>query len=311
MPLKTDDLRHVLTPGPHARESLFYSLLLPDEQLMVFTYTWVGHDNRAGHLFGVAGESNERHAISAVDGVDVGERDFDDWAVGGVQVRHVDLLRRAELAVELEGVSFHASYEGVHETFSYLDNQDGCPSFVADDRFEQSCRVRGTLTLAGREIAFDTTGHRDHSWGTRDWDTFQDWKWISAQAGPDLGLNLLLMHARGETTTHGYVFRDGLLAPVVSARAGAGFDERFWQTGGEAEIVDDRGRETAVHIERFALFSFEAGERTVLNEAGCTGTIDGAPALVHFECGWDRTYAALQASRAAGTSASASAILSS
>jgi hypothetical protein len=297
VPVPTDDLRHALTPGPHARESLFYSLLLPDEQLIVFTYTWVGHDNRAGHLFVVAGECNERHAISAVDGVDIGERDFDDWEVGGMRLAHVDLLHRAELAVELDGASFHATYEGMHAAFSYLDNADGCPSFLADDRFEQSCRVRGTLSLNGREIGFDTTGHRDHSWGTRDWDTFQDWKWISAQAGPELGVNLLLMHARGQTTCHGYVFRDGLLAPIVGARVHAGFDDRFWQTGGEAEIVDDRGRRTSVRMERFALFSFEAGERTVLNESGCAGEIDGTPALVHFECGWDRAYAALQAGR--------------
>lgn len=110
------------------------------------------------------------------------------------------------------------TYEALHPAFSYRENPDGCPSYIADDRFEQSCRVVGTLSLHGREISIDTTGQRDHSWGTRDWATFQDWKWISAQAGPDLAVNLMLAHGRGETTHHGYVFRDGVVTPVAHGR---------------------------------------------------------------------------------------------
>jgi len=54
--------------------------------------------------------------------------------------------------------------------------------------------------------------------------------------------------------------------------------------------------EPAIAIDRH-LFSFEAGDRIVLNEAGCAGTIDGVPALVHLEAGWERSYAELQAAR--------------
>jgi hypothetical protein len=109
---------------------------------------------------------------------------------------------------------------------------------------------------------------------------------------------VLLMHARGETTHHGYLYRDGAVVPVVDIRARAEFDANWWQTGGTITIHDATGGETVVTAERFALFAFEAGERIVMHEAGCTGTIDGAPALVHFEAGWDKSYAALQAARA-------------
>src|SRR5438094_599627 len=57
----------------------------------------------------------------------------------------------------------------------------------ADGRFEQSGRVQGTLRVAGRTIPFDTTAHRDHSWGTRDWSSLHHWKWISGQGGPGPG----------------------------------------------------------------------------------------------------------------------------
>jgi hypothetical protein len=292
-----DDLRHTLTPGPHARESLFYNLLLPDEGLLVMFYTWVDGDGRAGHLFAVASEDNERLAFSATDGVPVGDRDFDDWEVEGLRVRHGDLLQTAHLEFDGDGVSYRAQFDALHEAFSYLDNDDGCPSFLAHNRFEQAGCMRGTLTVDGREIAFDTTAHRDHSWGERDWDSIQDWKWISAQAGEGLALNVLLLHARGETTRHGYVYRDGEVVPVVDIRVKADFDANWWQTRGTIVIVDATGREVVVEAGRFALFRFEAGERIVMHEAACTGTIDGTDALVHFEAGWDRSYAELQAAR--------------
>jgi hypothetical protein len=295
-----DDLRHRLAPGPHARESLFYNVLLPREGLMIFVYTWVDAENRAGHLFAVVGDDDERLAFSAVDGVPVGDRDFDDWVVAGMWLRHTDPLRTASLGFSGTSVSLRADFTGTHEAFDYASNEDGCPAFIADNRFEQSARVTGELVLGGRRIPFDTTGHRDHSWGTRDWDTLQDWKWISGQAGDGLSLNVMQLHARGETTRHGYVYRDGTLAAVVDVRTRAEYDERWWQTGLRMTVRDAAGRRTSLTARRYALLCFEAGDRLTLHEAGCTGTIDGRPALVHFESGWDRSYAQSQARRAAG-----------
>jgi hypothetical protein len=296
-----DDLRHAIGTGAHARESLFYGVMLPEEGLMVFVYTWVGGDDRAGHLFVVAGADDERLAFSASDGEPMDGADFGDWTVGGLHVAHADPLRRCELAFAGEDVSFTATFTGLHDAFSYLDNADGCPSTIADDRFEQSCRVTGTLVLGDREIAIDTTGHRDHSWGTRDWDAIQDWKWISGQAPGGTAFNLMVLHLRGDTTHHGYVLRDGRVVPVASARVRGTYDEHWWQNGAEVSILDEDGVTTRAELERFALFRFEAGERIVLHEAGCRGSIDGVPAPIHFECGWDKGYVALQERRATAT----------
>jgi hypothetical protein len=306
-----DDLRHHLRPGPHSRESLFYDLVLPDEGLLVFTYTWVNADDQAGHLFAVVGDDNEKLAFSAADGVPAGGTDFDDWRVdgasGNVWVKHTDLLSAATYGAAAEGASLTAEFVGTHQAFDYARNEDGCPDFIADNRFEQGARVRGTLTLHGgadgrsagaplRTIHFDTTGHRDHSWGTRDWDAIQDWKWVSAQVGTDIGINVMQLHARGETTRHGYVYRDGALAAVREVRARAEYDEHWWQTEVRLTIIDEADRRTELTAKRYALLAFEAGARMVLHEAGCLGTIDGRPAPVHFECGWDRSYAQSQTS---------------
>lgn len=270
---------------------MFHTLALPQDGLAVCVYTWVDPEDRAGYLFAVAGDNDKRHAFDTKDGVCVGAADFADWHVGALSLRHSDPLRKAEIAVELDGVSFRATYEAIHPAFSYSENRDGCPPYAADERFEQACRVRGTLTLNDREIQIDTTGQRDHSWGRRDWPTFQDWKWLSAQAEQDLAVNVMVSHARGETTHHGYVFRDGKVTPIVEARIATSYDEAFRQTAATVDVTDEGGHTTQVTLERFSFFAFGAGANTLLNEAGCTGTIEGAEAVGHFECGWDRTYA--------------------
>jgi hypothetical protein len=306
MPLTPqDDLRHALPTSPYARESLYYDIVLPDEGLLIFFYTWVDGGNRAGYLLAVVGEGDEKLAFHAGDGVDVGARDFDDWAVEGLTVRHTELLERAELGFTADDVAFSARVEGLHPAFDYQSNADGCPSFVATNRFEQSLRITGTLRVAGREIAIDGTAHRDHSWGDRDWDSMQDWKWLSAQAGEDLVLNAMQIHGRGETTFHGYVQRDGVLAGVTMLRGETEYDEQWQQRRARFRLTDETGRVTAVELERFAMLSFTAGEGIQLNEAACRGTIDGRPAAIHLENGWDAQYAATQAKRmqaqAAGT----------
>lgn len=294
-----DDLRHRLRSGPHARESLFHNVLLPDEGLMVFVYTWVDAADKAGHLFAVVGDNNERHAFSAVDGIEIGDADFDNWEVHGVHLRHTDLLRTAEFGARAENATLTAQFTALHDAFDYAQNEDGCPDFVADNRFEQAARVSGELILDGRTIAFDTTGHRDHSWGTRDWNAMQDWKWVSAQTADGTALNVMVLHARGETTYHGYVFRDGQLAPVTHARTRARYDNNWWQTDLDLSITDTEGRRTQVILNRYALLAFGAADLS-LHEAGCHATIDGQTAIGHYEAGWNRHYVEAQVARLRG-----------
>ncbi|MGQ0480951.1 MAG: DUF7064 domain-containing protein [Pseudonocardia sp.] len=296
-----DDLRHHLRPGPHSRESLFYDLVLPDEGLLVFTYTWVNADDQAGHLFAVVGDDNRRLAFSAAESVAAGGADFDDWRVEGpgghVWVKHHELLRTATYGAAAEGASLTAEFVGTHEAFDYARNEDGCPDFIADNRFEQAARVRGELVLGERKIPFDTTGHRDHSWGTRDWDAIQDWKWVSAQVDDNLALNVMVLHARGETTYHGYVVAGGELSPVVRAKSRARYDRNWWQQSLTMSVTDEAGRVTELSGERYALLNFQAGERITLNEAAFRGTVNGREARMHFENGWDRSYSDAQTAR--------------
>ncbi len=61
---------------------------------------------------------------------------------------------------------------------------------IAANHYEQSGLCKGLLTIGGKEIKINATGHRDHSWGIRDWHRPKGWTWLSVQFGTDVALNL-------------------------------------------------------------------------------------------------------------------------
>jgi hypothetical protein len=289
-----DDLRHPLS-GPFARESLFHNVVLPEEGLFVFFYTWVDADDRAGRLFAVYGEDDKPLVFDVVDGVAVGGRDFDDWAVAGMTVRHTALLQTAELAFAGDEASLSMTFDALHRAFPYAENDNGCPPAMAEARFEQSGRVQGTLTVAGRTVPFDTTAHRDHSWGARDWNSFHHWKWISGQAGDDVTFNAEQMLAGGREWINGYVNRAGLVSAVIAVEADVTYDDDdFTQRRATVVVTDAAGGTIRIEVERFSLLRFEPSDQIAMFDAGCRGSVDGRPGRVHLEIGWTKDYVAHQ-----------------
>jgi hypothetical protein len=92
--------------------------------------------------------------------------------------------------------------------------------YAMTTRYELSCTVRGTVTVAGREIPVDGPGQRDHSWGWRDWWMFP-WSWTSGRLADGRAFHAarsLLPDALLFAT--GYVLDpDGRLAPSDEVEA--------------------------------------------------------------------------------------------
>ena len=109
--------------------------------------------------------------------------------------------------------TFSNGFTGLHDAFDYASNQAGCPPYQATNRYEQGGHFRGTMNWRGRTIQIDGPGHRDHSWGRRDWDAIHHYKWL-AVAGPDRASNLMIALVEGETIYNGYVFVDGKHRPT-------------------------------------------------------------------------------------------------
>lgn len=288
----TDDLRHRFAPGVKTRDSLFWNVVLPEEELAVQIYIWTDGDGVAGRQVAVYFPDPADNMILNAYDVDLGpDSDLHDWTCAGLTVRHTDALRVAELSFDDAGIELEYRFTARHRPFSYRENPSGCPPWMALNRFEQSGRADGFLRIRGREIAFnDIWTHRDHSWGRRNWGWVHHWKWIVAGAVDGVELNVMFHIARGEHGVNGHILRDGEPIAIVDGRAHAEYDQQMGQTHLIADLIDARGSTTHLEMERYAIFHLPFGSDTLLSEAACRVSIDGTPGVGQFETLWPAGY---------------------
>jgi hypothetical protein len=230
------------------------------------------------------------------DGIAVGARDFDDWQVGGLAVA---MGSENDSTARFVGdrIAMDIAFRPMHPAYLYSRSPAGCPAYFADDRMEQSGHVTGTLTLDGRGYRVDTTGHHDHSWGTRDWAAVQHYKWLECQADRS-AVHVFELNAFGRTTVVGYVFRDGLLAHVTEADFDVDYDADWFQQKVRLQVRDDAGRVTRVEATTFARFEFPVHPGATLLDTMVTVTIDGHPGSGFCDWLWSPPYVAHMRSRA-------------
>jgi hypothetical protein len=285
-----DDRRHRPADGTKGRDSLYFNLILPDLELAVFVYTWVDQNGTAGRLVTAWGPEPEPLAFEVVHGVPMAAADFDDWRLAGLELRHPQPLRTAEIRYSGEHLQLAYDFEGSHEAFDYTRNPGGCPQWMAVNRLEQAGRAQGELRLGDRVIAFDQPAHRDHSWGRRNWRMPQHWKWVVAQTPSGRAVNLFQWVVRGETGTNGYVLRDGKPVALVDARCRASYDADMTSRSLHASLTDAAGGVTELVLHRYGTVSLPVGTDTVLHEAACRGSIDAEPGWGQFETQWPASY---------------------
>lgn len=293
------DSRHSLPDDPLSRESLVFMLQLPEHNLAAFVYTWVSGQGKAGAAFCLYGPAIGKEPIfEAVDGIPVPrDQGFDDWRVGGVHVRHRRALEEVDVTFQSERASLEYNFVANHAAYNYGSHADGCPKWFASDRFEQSGHVRGTLRIGDKIIPFDTTGHRDHSWGTRDWGVAQHWRWVEAQAGDDVSVHFFEVEAVGVRSVRGYVDRDSRIAEVVDVRTTFELDGDMLPLSIVSVVVDDLGRSTMIRGTSFANYEFKVSPLATLNEVSMAVEIDGRPGVGHIEMMWPKDYLAYMRSK--------------
>lgn len=287
-----NDGRHALRNLPLERESIPYVISLPEHGIASFVYTWVSKDNVAGCAFLVYGPGvGDEHIMEAVDGIDVGsEMNFNDWRVGPMHLQQDLQLKTAKLVARGKRVELDASFEAVHPAYAYAFHPDGCPDWAATNRLEQAGRLKGVLRIDGKAYEFDTTCARDHSWGTRNWDTPQHWKWLHAQAGPDTCVHFWKIEARGSTVLRGYVFRDGVMAEVDHVDVDWDHDAQYRHTRLRANVRDTAGRMTKVNAQYFAHFPMLPVPSCTLMEGAMRCEIDGQAGAGWTEVMWPTAY---------------------
>jgi hypothetical protein len=294
-----DDLRHRPAPGAKMRDSLFWEMIMPDEQLGLQIYLYLTDRGRTGYNVSVWGPDPEPVALRLEGGTVPDGMDLDDFDFRGLRVEQPERHRTARVTYESDEVRLRYDFEAVHDAFSYRANPDGIPEWFAQNRMEQSGRVTGFLELGPpgsadlRRIEWHgRMGHRDHSWGPRDWGVPQHWKWFVAYTDAGTSVNGWLWIARGEWGFAGYVARDGRTVAIERIEQRATYDDDMTQRRLEATVIDVDGGRTEVVLDRYGLVKLPTNDRmaTEIWESACHATIDGEPGAGQWETHWSRPY---------------------
>jgi hypothetical protein len=273
------DNRHKLGSGPLARESLAYLLQLPEEGVAGIVYTWVNGEGKAGCAVTLFGPGiGPEPLIESFDGIAVpAEMDFFDWRVAGLQLRLGTLLETAHIRYQSDKFEIDFHFTASQPAYAYSSHKGGCPQWIAHDRFEQQGTQSGSIRFAGKEIALRGYTQRDHSWGTRDWGVNQHWKWIHAQAGPELSVHFWKLESMGQTLIRGYVDKNGHIAQVVDVDIDFEMNDDMTTRVVNADIVDTAGRSTRFQGVPSATFYLSPDPMITLFESPISAFIDGQP----------------------------------
>jgi hypothetical protein len=285
------DGRHRLRDLPLERESIPYVISLPEHGLAAAIYTWVSKDHLSGALLGVLGPTvGDTPIFEAVDGIAMSpDQNFDDWHVGPVHLSQDLRMQTSRLKATSARAQLDVVFEALHPAYAYGFHPDGCPAYAATNRIEQAGRVRGTLVVDGKSYVVDTTGARDHSWGTRDWNLPQHWKWLHAQSG-ETCVHFWQIQVEGRIDLRGYVYRDGLMAEVRNLEVDFALDDQARQQRIDATVQDTAGRTTRVTGEYFTHFPVIPVPTCTLLEGAMRCEIDGKAGSGWTEFMWPTGY---------------------
>jgi hypothetical protein len=276
------------------RDSLFWQITLPEPRLGMQIYLYLTDRGRTGYNVVVWGENREAPAVFATgDGRVDDAVDLDDFAFEGLTLRQPELRRTCSVQFRNTDVDIDFNFSAIHDAFSYRSNPDGLPDWFAVNRFEQTGQVSGRLEFGGRRIELDRAmGHRDHSWGVRDWGVPHHWKWFVAYTESGQAVNGWIWIARGTWGFAGYVVRDGVTTAIRTISHHAEYDAAMRQTRLDAAVVDIAGGVTRLTMDSFGAVRLPNGSQhsTVITEAACIATIDGESGAGQFETHWDGAY---------------------
>lgn len=149
---------------------------------------------------------------------------------------------------------------------------------------EMPGRVTGRLRIGDRDFEIDGFGHRDRSWGERDWGRVRVTRWWPCVFGPDLSLHLLTVVDETATVMKtGYVYRDGAMLRVRDVDCVVAIDTDGLSTrSASGRLVLEDGETLDLSFtpdDSFVMFvrGFSAAE--------CMGTVtlDGRVGVSHLE----------------------------
>lgn len=219
MIVAADEQLHEPGADPHWQESFYFNW--SDAEGKSFGLTRIGYNAASRKIDGVllTMRDGDPEFIFAALGVDM-IGDVTPLPEYGLRAGNLCFTMREPLArwhiglygkdeVDLTWTAFHPPHD-YHDGLALLGATDE-EMALAPAHFEHCGVVRGHVNLNGKKHEINGLGHRDKSWGARDWDGVKGWEWLSAQFGEDFAFNATVWYPPGtdQTIPGGFVTRDG------------------------------------------------------------------------------------------------------
>jgi hypothetical protein len=198
----SDENYHNPTPKPDWKESYYFQFYDPKTKVCAFFYI-SAYPNVPKRDYLVAllldGETdiylNTRTTPGKLDALDDGKLRFEIIEPNQLWKIHFnDGKRFASL-----------EFTGRFDPFAYDSQQSYLKNVLEQEHYEQGCFVEGSIQLAsGTEYQIDCYGHRDHSWGLRDYAAINEWNWVAAQFSW-CTISIIKLHMGNKIETAGFL----------------------------------------------------------------------------------------------------------
>lgn len=97
-------------------------------------------------------------------------------------------------------------------------------SRVSSEHYEQAGACTGRVRVGDTEFRIEGSGHRDHSWGVRDWSAPSLWTWLTCQFPGELAFNLSRVVIGSVDVFNGFISRGGRNYPLRRAKLETEFE---------------------------------------------------------------------------------------
>lgn len=146
----------------------------------------------------------------------------------GIEWYNTDRFNLKQLSFKIEGIDWRLAYTSkkcsFDLTFHPLNEYNSYPEgsgnfdFLFTDHVEQAGTFEGDIVMDGKKIKFGPMfGHRDHSWGIRDWSSVDGYWLFSCTFGKKSAFNLWKGTSQGKPFQAGYYFNSNKNLKIISS----------------------------------------------------------------------------------------------
>ena len=157
-----------------ARANGFLSTMKP--MIFGFPRAWVWSPTKKKRIGGLWLRFEGKIIINDLNGdLELPDENWNGIKAGGLEYCTLKPMSGYGIKFHLENISADINWEALTPVFDYKDCYAPMPPSLAAEHYEQSGKVHGTMSVSGRHYTIEGTGHRDHSWGVRNWEGFRSW----------------------------------------------------------------------------------------------------------------------------------------